>query len=272
MQRRNWAFYLALMSVMVVLGYLTLGNAVFTLQPAKAPNQPMLAIVIDDFGGADTRGVTEMLALDRPITAAVMPNLVHSIDHAEEAHRRGWEVILHQPMEPMHGKASWLGPGAIFTGMSTQEIQETFLKNLESVPHASGFNNHTGSKITSSKEKVMPILTMAKNKGIFVLDSCTASNSQIVPVAKSMHIPWAKRDVFLDDVKSKQQITKQIKKACDLAKKQGYAVAIGHVGQGGNVTAEAIKEAIPYIEQQGIKLVPLSEIVKANKNQSGGNI
>lgn len=213
-----------------------------------------------------------MLALDRPITAAVMPNLINSTAHAEEAHRLGHEVILHQPMEPMHGKASWLGPGAIFASMSTQEIQDTFRKNLDSIPHACGFNNHTGSKITSSKGKVTPILIVAKSKGIFVLDSGTSSKSQVIPVSKSMHIPWAKRDVFLDDVKSSQHITKQIRKACELAKKQGYAVAIGHVGHGGNVTAKAIKESIPYIEEQGIKLVPLSEVVKANNGNANGKV
>lgn len=269
MQRKEWLFYSVLISMMVMLGYLTLG---FTAKPATTQTQPLLAIVIDDFGGADSRGVAELLALDRPITAAVMPNLIHSTDQAEEAHRRGHEVILHQPMEPVHGKASWLGPGAILASMSKQEIQDTFTRNLNSIPHASGFNNHTGSKITSSMEKITPILVVAKSQGMFVLDSKTSDKSQVIPVAKSMHIPWVKRDIFLDDVKSKKHIYKQIKKVCEIARQQGYAVAIGHVGQGGNITAQAIKEAIPYVEQQGIKLVPLSEVVKANNGAPSGEV
>ncbi|MEG6523582.1 divergent polysaccharide deacetylase family protein [Desulfotomaculum sp. 1211_IL3151] len=272
MQRKRWGFYIVLMSMVVLFGYFTMRNAVVASKPLTTQKQPILAIVIDDFGGADSHGVTELLALDRPITAAVMPNLINSIAHAEEAHRLGHEVILHQPMEPMHGKASWLGPGAIFASMSTQEIRDTFSKNLDSIPHACGFNNHTGSKITSNKEKIMPMLDVAKSKGIFVLDSGTSSKSQVIPVSKSMHIPWVKRDVFLDDVKSNQHVTKQIRKACELAQKQGYAVAIGHVGHGGNVTAKAIKELIPYIEQQGIKLVPLSEVVKANNGNADGEV
>ncbi|SHE72535.1 divergent polysaccharide deacetylase family protein [Desulforamulus putei] len=272
MQRKRWTFMIVLISMITILSYLTLGNAVFTSKPATIPAQPILAIVIDDFGGPDNCGVAEFMALDRPITAAVMPNLIYSTAHAEEAHRRGHEVILHQPMEPIHGKASWLGPGAIFSYMSAQEIQDTFTQNLKSVPHATGFNNHTGSKITSSKEKITPMLAVAKSKGLYVLDSCTSYKSHIVPVAKNMHIPWVKRDVFLDDVKSKKHITKQIKKACQVAKQQGYAVAIGHVGQGGNVTAQTVKEAIPYIEQEGIKLVPLSEVVKVNNGNSKGKV
>ncbi|WP_238472957.1 divergent polysaccharide deacetylase family protein [Desulforamulus profundi] len=197
-----------------------------------------------------------------------MPNLVHSVEQSKEAYKRGHEVILHQPMEPLRGKAYWLGPGAIKSSMSQEEIKKTFTENLKTVPHARGFNNHTGSKITSSKEKVTPMLEIAKSKGLYVLDSRTSQHSQIIPVARSMQVPWIKRDIFLDNIKSKGHIKKQIMKACEVAKKQGYAVAIGHVGQGGRVTASAVKEAIPLIEKEGVKLVPLSEIVKL-KNGNG---
>lgn len=48
---------------------------------------------------------------------------------------------------------------------------------LKTVPHAGGFNNHTGSKITSSKEKVTPMLEIAKSKKLYVLDSRTSKYS-----------------------------------------------------------------------------------------------
>ena len=267
MQHKRFFFYIVLISVMMILGYLTWGNAVFTTNPVNT-GQPVLAIVIDDFGGADEHGVKQFLELETPITVAVMPNLVNSTIHAETAHQKGHEVILHQPMEPLRGKASWLGPGAILSNMSEAEITETFTKNLATVPYAQGFNNHTGSKITSDKEKVRPMLVVAKTKELYVLDSATSYKSQVIPAAKSLHLPWVKRDVFLDDVKSNSHIQKQIRKACKVAKMKGYAIAIGHVGQGGNVTAQAVKDALPYIEQEGIKLVPLSEIVRLN-NGSG---
>lgn len=251
-----------LAGLLVGLGYGNRENIGLMSRETLKTSQPVLAIVIDDFGGADTHGVAEFMALDKPVTMAVMPSLSHSAEQSEEAYKGGHEVIMHQPMEPVRGKASWLGPGAIRSNMCSQEIKTTFLRNLETVPHAKGFNNHTGSKITSNKEKITPILEVAKEKGIFVLDSRTSQDSQVIPVAKALNMPWVKRDVFLDEVKNKGHIKKQIKKACEVAQKQGYAVAIGHVGLGGKVTAQAVKEAIPVIEKEGIKLVPLSEIVK----------
>ena len=37
--------------------------------------KPMMAIVIDDFGGYDRSGVKNMLSIDAPLTCAIMPNL-----------------------------------------------------------------------------------------------------------------------------------------------------------------------------------------------------
>ncbi|GAB6157154.1 divergent polysaccharide deacetylase family protein [Desulfotomaculum varum] len=256
-----------LVSIIMAVSLLLGARQYFTVKPVIKQTHPVLAIVIDDFGGPDSTGVTEFMSFNRPITAAVMPNLINSTAHATEAHRRGHEVIMHQPMEPLHGKASWLGPGAILSHMSEVEIKRTFEQNLNTVPYAIGFNNHTGSKITASKAKIAPMLEVARQKGLFVLDSGTSYKSQIIPVAQSMHVPWVKRDVFLDDVKSRQHIAKQIKKACQVAKRQGYAVVIGHVGQGGNITAQGVKQSITYIEREGIKLVPLSEVVKLNNRK-----
>ena len=55
--------------------------------------------------------------------------------------------------------------------------------------------------------------------------------------------------------------TLAVKLAAEIAKKNGYAVAIGHVGPAGGITtAEAIKRAVPEIEKMGVKLVTVSEL------------
>lgn len=264
MARQRYIIFILLAGLVIGLG-LALDKFFSPARVTLKTNQPVLAIVIDDFGGADTHGVAEFMAMDKPITMAVMPNLVHSVEHSEQAHKRGHEVILHQPMEPDCRKASWLGPGAILSSMTDEEIKANFVKNLKTVPHAKGFNNHTGSKITSDAKKIKPILEVAKSNGLFVLDSCTSAHSQVISVAKNVGIPYAKRDVFLDNIKNKSHIQKQIKLACKIAKKQGYAVAIGHVGYGGKVTAGAVLEAIPEIEKEGVKLVHLSEIIRKSQ-------
>ncbi len=98
-----------------------------------------------------------MLKLPIPFTVAVMPFLPSTKQDAQLAHDRGLEVILHLPMEPVRGKKSWLGPGAITTDLSSDEIHKRIVAAIDDVPYAIGINNHMGSKATAD-ERVMKIL------------------------------------------------------------------------------------------------------------------
>ncbi len=62
-----------------------------------------VAIVIDDFGN-NMKGTDKMLSLPIPLTVAVMPFLPSTKEDAIAAHKKGHEVIIHMPMEPIKGK------------------------------------------------------------------------------------------------------------------------------------------------------------------------
>jgi hypothetical protein len=59
---------------------------------------PRMAIILDDLG-SDRAGADAIFALHYPLTISVLPNHAHSAEIAEEAHRRGYEVMLHLPMQ-----------------------------------------------------------------------------------------------------------------------------------------------------------------------------
>ena len=133
-----------------------------TVEPGINVQQPTgattkkVAIVIDDFGN-NMEGTAEMLKLPISITVAVMPFLPSTKQDAQLAHDRGLEVILHLPLEPIRGKKSWLGPGAITTDLTSDEIHKRIIAAIDDVPYAIGINNHLGSKATAD-ERVMKIL------------------------------------------------------------------------------------------------------------------
>ncbi|MDF9409975.1 MAG: Divergent polysaccharide deacetylase [Pelotomaculum sp. PtaB.Bin013] len=70
-------------------------------------DDPKIAIVIDDFGGADTTGVKEMFSINCPMTFAVMPNLPHSEEHASEAVAAGYQVIYICRSHVYQGATGW---------------------------------------------------------------------------------------------------------------------------------------------------------------------
>ena len=226
-----------------------------------AQEKAYIVLVIDDFGN-DGVGTQAMMALDIPVTVAVMPFMPYSAHEAQLAHDSGLEVILHVPMEPMHGKKEWLGPKGITTNLADQEIQERVKDALEEIKWAVGINNHMGSKATQDVRVMENILQVAKDKDLFFVDSVTTGKSVTKEVAERLNVEWFKRDIFLDNVKDKKSIEKQLEKLGEVALKQGYAIGIGHVGpEGGMVTVEAIKEVYPRLEKNGVRFVSISELM-----------
>ncbi len=127
-------------------------------------HQKELAIVIDDLGN-DMKGTEEILHLPVTLTLAIMPFLPSTKADAENARRFGHEVIVHLPMEPVSGKASWLGPGAILTSLSNEEIRSRVEKAIGDVPYAVGVNHHMGSKATADERVMRIVLEVCKEGG-----------------------------------------------------------------------------------------------------------
>lgn len=226
---------------------------------AHAPSGK-IALVIDDFG-INNPGTAEMLELNIPLTAAVMPNLMFSKQESELIHQKGYEIILHMPMEPKNGDPAWLGPGALTTQQSMDTLQQNLNHALESVPYAIGISNHMGSKATENAQVVKSIVEVAKARQLVVLDSKTSETSKLYQEAQIAGLPAGWRNVFLDNSNDLAAIKRQLRTLMDLAKKNGKAIGIGHVGPQGPTTARAIREMLPEIQKEGIQIVPLDELL-----------
>ncbi|NEU30792.1 divergent polysaccharide deacetylase family protein [bacterium LRH843] len=234
---------------------------VFGHTNASAENLKRVAIIIDDFGG-NVKGIDSFLTGGIPITVAIMPFMEYSTEQAKQAHEAGLEVMIHMPMEPKKGKASWLGPNAIISGLSDQEIRRRVEQAIENVPHAKGLNNHMGSKIVENEHMMRIILEVVKEHGLYVVDSGTSSNSVIPKLATELNIPYATRSIFLDNtMSSKQHVSNQMRSLMTLAEKNKKAIGIGHVGVKGHETFAGIISALPQYKQKQVQIVPVSQLL-----------
>lgn len=219
-----------------------------------------LAIVIDDLGN-NMEGSEKILNLPIPLTVAIMPFLPSTKADAELAHKNNKEVIVHLPMEAIRGKASWLGPGAILSGMSDSEVKQRVESAIADVPYAVGMNNHMGSKITSNKHLMRIILSVCKEHNLYFLDSKTVQNSVVAEVAEELGVPYIVNNIFLDDHYNEPHITKQMNYVLKTIEDRPRTVVIGHVGPPGKYTSTVIERAIPQLQQNTI-LVPLTTIIE----------
>jgi polysaccharide deacetylase 2 family uncharacterized protein YibQ len=207
-----------------------------------------IAIVIDDFGN-DMLGTDEMMELPIPFTAAIMPFLPTTRRDAEWAHRLGHDVLVHMPMEPIRGKKSWLGPGAITTDLSDEEIRKRTLAAIADVPFAIGMNNHMGSKVTADKRVMRIILEVCKQNNLIYLDSKTTHKSVVEPLARELGVRMLENNIFMDDIYTRSHITKQARKVHDYVLDHDSTIVIGHVGVPGKHTAAVLKQSAPALQQ-----------------------
>lgn len=236
------------------------------IKAVTVSSEPMkttyLAIIIDDFGN-DTDGTKEFMYMEAPFTGAVMPSMPHSYEEGKQLYENNKDVILHLPMEPVNGKRSWLPDKAILSQSTEDEAKEVVHFGLDEIRYCVGINNHMGSKVMEDEKLLRAVLEVAKEKNLVFVDSGTTNKSKARDIGEEMGITVLQRDIFLDGTKDVSKIEKNLKKAANIAMKKGYAVAIGHVGQeGGKATASAIKNTMPYFEENNVQLITISELIK----------
>ena len=216
---------------------------------------PMIAIVIDDLG-LNKKMTKAVLSLPAPITAAFLAYADDLPDQTEQARQKGHELLLHMPMEPVNPRFN-PGPDALRTEMSAEEIEQNLDAMLESFSGYVGINNHMGSKFTSDRKASAVVIKKLKEEGLLFLDSLTSGKSAAWKLARDEHVPYAVRDVFLDNSQNEKDIMKQLDLLENYALKRHMAVAIGHPHA---TTVNALKKWIPKAKEKGFVFVPISMI------------
>lgn len=217
---------------------------------------PRLAIIIDDLGN-DPAEAKSVLALPFPITASVLPHLEYSAQTADQAWRRGDQVILHLPMQPIEDGAK-AEPTELRPGMSARQVQSELSGMLETVPHAVGVNNHEGSRATADPRLMDELMPALRARGLFFIDSRTTPATIAFDAAERAGVRAASRKVFLDDTPSRQAVLAQLDLAARDAMRDGSAIAIGHPHP---ETIATLAEAVPRLERRGIRVVFASQLV-----------
>lgn len=219
---------------------------------------PLVAIIVDDLG-ADRRVMQNFLELKLNLTPAILPNVANARAVAEMAHAQGLEILLHMPMEPKDFPAADPGEGALMVELATAEVQDRLRDYLHTVPWVAGANNHMGSRFTESREGMIGVLQVLKDQGLFFVDSRTTADSVGIAEAKKMKIPYAGRDLFLDNEVSVEAIRRQIRKLIALAKEKGSAIGICHPH---HETCVALKKEAASFEAAGVTVVPVSTLLQ----------
>ncbi|MEE8441165.1 MAG: divergent polysaccharide deacetylase family protein [Spirochaetia bacterium] len=216
-----------------------------------------LYLILDDAGNS-LEPLPVFLEFPGPLAVAVLPQLAYSLESAARTAAAGKEIMLHFPMEAVGGANP--GPGALAVDMSDRDILRVIGENLASVPGAIGVNNHMGSRATSDQRTMEIVLADLQRRELFFIDSRTTVETVARPVATYLRTPFAERDIFLDNERSRDAILTAIRGALELVHTQAQVVMIGHATV--PELAVVLNAIYPILMAHGYRFGLVSELVE----------
>lgn len=238
---------------------------------------PRLAVVIDDFGLTYPKDVpdAQWMALEFPLTFAVMPVSPRTTKVAEQTKAAGHELIIHYPFDKYQKLEL---PKDRVSAADLKSVVALLDKAFKQIPGAVGLNNHQSYRGTMNRPMMAEFMKLLKPKGVYFLDSHVSPKSVAFDEARKAGIPTAENGIFLDgphEAKSRKKspdvlaaAIAQDKAVCvhwlrysaAQARKRGFAVAIGHHYYHG--TYECLVDEVPRLRAEGIEFVFASAVVK----------
>ena len=188
---------------------------------ASIKGRAKLAIIIDDVATFEHASMIKSLGLK--ITPSIFPATKTHPDTPNIA--RTFEFyMIHLPMQAKHFDSPEIGTLTI--NESFESMLEKIKKIRKDFPRAKYTNNHTGSRFTSDFDAMDKAYRALIEQGFVFVDSKTIAQTAVARAAKKHNQPYISRDIFLDDDPS--AVRRELVAAVNLAKKRGYAIAIGH--------------------------------------------
>ena len=207
---------------MTLLGALLLAACVTAGQ-----SPPVIALIFDDMGYQPVRD-RAALSLPGPVTFAILPFSPLAQELAVQARADGKGILLHLPMEA-RSRNHLLGPGALLRSMPRDEFSASVQRALREVPYLTGVNNHMGSALTGDLERMRWLMAELSAAGrLIYVDSRTTPDSMAGQAAAEAGVPYAARDVFLDNRREPTYIDAQFDALLAHAVTHGDAIGIAH--------------------------------------------
>lgn len=222
----------------------------------KSDGRPRIAVVIDDLG-LDRHRSNEIVRLPGPLTTAWL-TYAHDLPAQTAAARAaGHELLIHMAMEPKNARLD-AGPDVLLVRHDEAHIRRKLDDVFARFPGVVGINNHMGSLFTAEPRGMAVVMGELRRQGLLWLDSRTAGHSVGADLARRYNVPFAERNVFLDNDNDVGHVRTQLDALERSARAHGYAIGIGHPRDG---TIGALKGWLPKLASRGFVLVPVSALV-----------
>jgi polysaccharide deacetylase 2 family uncharacterized protein YibQ len=179
------------------------------------------------------------------------------MDWVARARRKGHEVLIDLPMEPVGFPQSDPGRDTLLTSASEVENLNRLEKVMAKAGGYVGLLGSMGSRFTVDAESLSPILEILKIRGLLYVDSRATSRSMGPELSSTIQLPRAFNNRFIDTTPSLRAINSRLAELENIAKTNRYAVGLA---QPYPVTLDRLAAWLPTLDSKGIALAPITAV------------
>jgi polysaccharide deacetylase 2 family uncharacterized protein YibQ len=218
-----------------------------------------VSIIMTDLGMSDTAVSRAFDELPPQVALAFSPYSQRAASLVEKAVAEKREALMLLPMEPAGYPADDPGPHALLTRVAARENSENLNWILRDANGITGAMNFMGSSFMSDPKSLLPVLQTLHQRGAVFVENPPPSGAQGLEAAMNAEIPYITADTRIDEQATELDVKAQLLALENLARKRGYALGIA---QPYPLTFTILKSWAEGLQQRGIKLVPLSSLIK----------
>jgi len=226
-----------------------------------ADKRPRVAIVISGLGLSAAATESAIQGLPGSVTLAFAPYSARLNEWIRLARAAGHEVLINVPMEPTNYPAYDPGPQTLLTSLNAEGNLDRLLWSLSRGTGYVGVVDFLGSRFTTSRKHMLPVLRAINERGLLYLDSGSSPRSVSAVVASDVKMAWAMATLTLDQRASRTEIDRKFSELEQRAKRDKRAIGIASPYP---VSLERVASWVRQLEARGIAIAPISALAGAN--------
>jgi polysaccharide deacetylase 2 family uncharacterized protein YibQ len=175
------------------------------------------------------------------------------------ARRKGHEVIVEVPMEPLDYPKSDPGPQTQLSTLPAAANLDRLHWAMGRAEAYVGLANFMGAKFVANEAALAPILTETARRGLFFIDDSTAPGSLVTTLAPKLGLVAARADLAIDAVPTPKEIAAALSDLESRARHDGSAIGVARPLP---ASIEGIVQWAATLKRQGVALVPVSAAMR----------
>jgi polysaccharide deacetylase 2 family uncharacterized protein YibQ len=223
--------------------------------------RPRLAVVVGELGPSSLLSET-FISLPSAVTLAFASTGMEADMWTTRAREAGHETLLSLPMEPFDYPLSDPGPESLITRHEDSRNLDLLRLHLQKAKGYFGVTTFSGSRLSSTPEKLKPIMEELNKRGLFWLDARLTPLSSAQALAEQMHLPSLAATHRITEDMGVDAIQKRFLEAEQAAQKNGQAVLLIYPTP---LAAGLLKEWLATLAQKNFSLAPLSALAQAHE-------